>query len=506
MELEESIYDLLKEKKKDWIINMLDKINGIQNLVSFYDKIDDRKYIKPFGKEIVGWHKTHCKIEFKCINCKNISKKGGKCIDENPYCNDCTETNRIKKKKETYSTKLEKENDNINKILKKVYLDDIISINNVPISEFEKTGYDNIWTKSKLLLKCFNCNVNERLIRLDRMLTYPYYGCLKCGKLKDRYEQSILIQDEKKIITNEKIDLEFKCNQINCNKSYNTLQSLNHHLALSHKIYSKEKIYKCEYCNDNKLWNKYDLKKHIEYIHKSNCKIYECELCELNNRYTTKILGNLRRHKQYAHDIGDNNCELCYMNTNSSITHEIEKNTYEICRTCFSKLTGKSSRIEKIWSDYIDEKFGNNYLLSSDKTLKNVGGCINLRPDKLYNSIDFVLLLECDEHQHKYSNGSYSCDEKRITEIYHQDGIFGKNFIIIRWNPDKYKPPSNYNIKNQKNRLELIVELMEKIVNINHTEKIHIYYMFYDPDNKIIAKNISHTLIYDETDFPKYEL
>ena len=28
MELEESIYDLLKEKKKDWIINMLDKING----------------------------------------------------------------------------------------------------------------------------------------------------------------------------------------------------------------------------------------------------------------------------------------------------------------------------------------------------------------------------------------------------------------------------------------------------------------------------------------------
>ena len=47
---------------------------------------------------------------------------------------------------------------------------------------------------------------------------------------------------------------------------------------------------------------------------------------------------------------------------------------------------------------------------------------------------------------------------------------------------------------------------MKKIVNINHTEKIHIYYMFYDPDNKIIAKNISHTLIYDETDFPKYEL
>ena len=43
MELEESIYDLLKEKKKDWIINMLDKINGIQNLVSFYEKIDDRE-------------------------------------------------------------------------------------------------------------------------------------------------------------------------------------------------------------------------------------------------------------------------------------------------------------------------------------------------------------------------------------------------------------------------------------------------------------------------------
>ena len=37
-------------------------------------------------------------------------------------------------------------------------------------------------------------------------------------------------------------------------------------------------------------------------------------------------------------------------------------------------------------------------------------------------------------------------------------------------------------------------------------ELMHVYYLYYDSDNEKIVKNIPYTLIYDETDFPKYEL
>jgi len=36
-----------------------------------------------------------------------------------------------------------------------------------------------------------------------------------------------------------------------------------------------------------------------------------------------------------------------------------------------------------------------------------------------------------------------------------------------------------------------------------HTDKIHIYYMFYDIDNPRISKRIPHTMIYNETDIHK---
>ena len=195
--LNDELYKLLIEKKKNWIVNMLEKINGIQNLVSFYDNIDDKEYVKPFGKEMVGWHtKKNPLVKFKCTKCPQIFIKILNTLLNNPYCNICTEKLRIIKKKETYSTKLKQENNNINKILEKVYLDDIISINDVPI---EKVNYDTIWTDQQILLKCFNCNINERLIRVDNLLARPYYGCLKCVKSKDKYEQQIIIQEKKKL-------------------------------------------------------------------------------------------------------------------------------------------------------------------------------------------------------------------------------------------------------------------------------------------------------------------
>ncbi len=115
--------------------------------------------------------------------------------------------------------------------------------------------------------------------------------------------------------------------------------------------------------------------------------------------------------------------------------------------------------------------------------------------------IDMVELDECDEHQHKYNNGNYACDEKRISDIYDEEGICGKKMIVIRWNPDNYEVPDGYKKKNRDERLKLMVRLKRYLRENPPESKIHIFYMFYDDDSIRLSQKINHTLIYDENDF-----
>jgi hypothetical protein len=175
----------------------------------------------------------------------------------------------------------------------------------------------------------------------------------------------------------------------------------------------------------------------------------------------------------------------------------------KVCRDCYKKLTGKSSRIEHIWSDYLDKHIGTEFLLSSDKSLKQNGGCSLRRPDKMYTGLDVVEIDECDEHQHFHTNGDYSCDEQRLSEIYDEEGICGKHMVVIRWNPDQYNVPEGYRKMNRSDRLKLMVKLKLHLRNNPPQQKISVYYMFYDEDNPHICQNYPTTLIYDETDFDR---
>jgi len=117
-----------------------------------------------------------------------------------------------------------------------------------------------------------------------------------------------------------------------------------------------------------------------------------------------------------------------------------------------------------------------------------------------------VLQKECDENQHKYSNGSYDCDEKRISDIY--DEFPGNKYIVTRWNPDNYKVPKGYQKLDRKNRLELDLYVTNKLLNnigkIKH--QIFIIYMFYDEDNGRLSKNIPYLLINSKKDIDDYFL
>ena len=290
------------------------------------------------------------------------------------------------------------------------------------------------------------------------------------------------------------------CDVEGCEEKCKQAGNLKTHKAYVHDIGVKWHHCDVEEC-DYKCKQASNLKTHKADVHDIGVKWHHCDVEECD--YKCKQASYLKRHKAYIHDIGARKCEFCCYNRNSHIPYKDHTGAHMICRNCYKKATGKESRIEHIWSDYIDKELGKEFLSSNHKSLKSNGGCSSYRPDKLYIGVDRVELDECDEHQHKRNNGDYSCDERRISDIYGEDGIEGKDLVVIRWNPDTYKVPSGYTKKNRQERLYLFVELKKKLRTKKKTDKIHIYYMFYDIDNPRISKRIPHTMIYNETDIHK---
>lgn len=212
----------------------------------------------------------------------------------------------------------------------------------------------------------------------------------------------------------------------------------------------------------------------------------------------------LTRHKANKHDIGEFVCEYCNRNRNSRIAH-VDKNAGQvhICRDCFRKATGKTSRIELEWSDYIDRELGTTFLVSSDKSLRSQGGCSLRRPDKLYASSDVVEVDECDEYQHTRTGSSdYTCDEKRLSEIYDEPSVCGKQMVVIRWNPHAYEVPEGTKRLSKRERLGLFVALKRRLRERPNgaRPKIEVFYMFYDRSNPLICKSIPVHFINTEAD------
>ena len=287
----------------------------------------------------------------------------------------------------------------------------------------------------------------------------------------------------------------FHCEQEGCDFKFKVKESLLRHKANIHNIdvvwhYCDQEG--CEYkCKAGQ-----NLKQHKVNIHDIDVTWFHCEQegCE----FKTKTIGHLKRHKENIHDIGDHICDFCVCNRNSSIEYvDQHNNKSNICRKCFNKATGKNSRIEIIWSDYLDEHLGTIGLLSSDKSLRSQGGCTKYRPDKIYIDERIVEIGECDEHQHRGS--SYSCDERRLSEIYEEDGIQGKFMYVLRWNPDGYFPENGIK-KTRDERLEIYLALAKKLRLLEHLDKIHIYYLFYSFDNENITQNLPYTHIHSMED------
>lgn len=312
----------------------------------------------------------------------------------------------------------------------------------------------------------------------------------------------------------------FECDL--CEQVFNTNPNLTRHYRNVHGIDTV--WYDCSEC-DYRAKSKAGLKSHLARIHSIGAKTYYCDQCEYtavtkssitrhkknvhlinvkwlycpvkNCVYKAKNNSRLKEHISYIHDIGDKECEYCMLNRYKLNRYKEDKKIVHICNTCLRQITGKESRIEAQMSNYLDDQFGTEFLLASDSVVYGEA-CQKYRPDKLYASPGIVLHIECDEHQHVYSGNDYSCDEKRISDIY--DEFPGQKYIVIRWNPDKYKVPQGKPKLNRAERLEALLACMEETLENPPEEMISIIYMFYDKDNDLISRNIPHRFVYDIDD------
>jgi hypothetical protein len=212
--------------------------------------------------------------------------------------------------------------------------------------------------------------------------------------------------------------------------------------------------------------------------------------------------GNLSKHMERIHDVGAHRCDYCLGNRNSRNQHydEAGETDVSICRDCYRKATGFKSRVEKRWCEYTDEHLGTAGLMGSDKSLHSLGGCSMNRPDRLYGDQHTVELDECDEHQH--SGSSYSCEQRRISDFYNDPSICGKAMVIVRWNPDGYKPLPGRDKVGLEERLQLFVMFKRALrrIGAGALPKIVIFYMFYTRSNSSITTDLPHYHIDSEAD------
>ena len=127
--------------------------------------------------------------------------------------------------------------------------------------------------------------------------------------------------------------------------------------------------------------------------------------------------------------------QCCTPNCQTFVSHKNRLKGY--CLRCFiyqcpdSPITTCFKIKEKHMVDFINEHFA-NYTISHDKTID--GGCSKRRPDVLIERYTHVVIIECDEEQHK----SYdtTCETQRINDIYTDLG--DRSIVLIRFNPDSY--------------------------------------------------------------------
>ena len=107
------------------------------------------------------------------------------------------------------------------------------------------------------------------------------------------------------------------------------------------------------------------------------------------------------------------------------------------------------------------------------------GACGRERPDRVFEFDDKVVILECDEHQHK--DRQCSCEQTRMVNIGQSFGGFPVYFL--RWNPDLYAPGDSRAPEPVARRHKLVADYLQQIedgyVDLP-TALVSVLYLYHD--------------------------
>ena len=104
------------------------------------------------------------------------------------------------------------------------------------------------------------------------------------------------------------------------------------------------------------------------------------------------------------------------------------------------------------------------------------GACGRERPDRTFDFEDKIVILECDEHQHR--DRQCECEQTRMVNISQSYG--GMPVYFIRWNPDHYdstKPDAV--AKRHKRVADMIDEIRNRVAELPKA-LLSVTYMYYN--------------------------
>jgi hypothetical protein len=90
--------------------------------------------------------------------------------------------------------------------------------------------------------------------------------------------------------------------------------------------------------------------------------------------------------------------------------------------------------------EFIKEQFQEEDIVF-DKIVN--GGCSKRRPDAYIDKFTHVVIVECDEEQHR--DYDTTCENKRVMELFQDFG--NRPIVFIRFNPDNYTDKNDQKIK-----------------------------------------------------------
>jgi hypothetical protein len=182
-----------------------------------------------------------------------------------------------------------------------------------------------------------------------------------------------------------------------------------------------------------------------------------------------KLLRHCELHKT-DDDINllERNCSSC------GLLYILDKDN--LCESC-NPVTNVSARYAKQnkLMNYLDLR---GLKGSSTDIMIERGECGKERPDRIYDIGDKVIILECDEHQHR--DRQCLCEQVRMANIGQSFG--GLPVYFIRWNPDKYIS-TNPTIVSLSQRHHLVGDVIESIIQDKAklpSALVSALYMYYD--------------------------